>query len=206
MFGIDQAFPLSAEAQPMSAQNYFFEQADTGLTNEAWARLMDLFRDEMAWTDTRLSEHIGISISMIRQCRILLRPVPQPARVRIMGAMGIEVTLSSLVAALPLGVREAVDEANRDIQVIRETLVYSFFDRLDTEEGGYIINDFLAGLARIAGVAEEGIAERIGLSTEELEKVKVGEKPLPFRSKMAIFEGFSAHDLGPLMLSLLPAM
>ncbi|MCO6692746.1 hypothetical protein KMZ27_27725 [Pseudomonas shirazica] len=60
----------------LSSRNLFFESADTGLSSVAWAQLMDRFREEQGWADTRLSKEIGISISMIRQCRVNMRPLP----------------------------------------------------------------------------------------------------------------------------------
>lgn len=189
-----------------TSRNHFFESAQDGLSNEKWAQLMDLFRNEQGWGDTRLSQEIGISISMIRQCRIHLRPLPPPARIRTLGAMGVEVTLSTLLAALPPAVREAVEVANHQSQVIRETLVYGFYDRLDESASPELVSAFFDGLADIAGLTDRELAARIGLSLDYYTLIRSGKKSIPFRIKMAISGKYTAQELGPLILSLLPSL
>ncbi|AXQ51154.1 MULTISPECIES: hypothetical protein [Pseudomonas] len=189
----------------LSSRNLFFESADTGLSSVAWAQLMDRFREEQGWADTRLSKEIGISISMIRQCRVNMRPLPPPARIRTLGAMGVEVTLSTLLAALPEPIREAVEAANQQSQVVRETLLYGFFDRLDAGGSPDLVSAFFDGLAEISGLSETEQASRIGLSLEDFTSIRKGRKPIPFRVKMAISGSYTANELGPLILSLLPA-
>ena len=175
MFGLGEVVAVAKQpVRYLSSRSKFFSLAPTGLSNAQWAELMDLLRVEQGWTDTQLGKQIGISISMIRQCRIQMRPLPPAAKVRILTAMGVEMTRSSLIAALPSAVKEAV--------------VAAFFD----------------GLATIAGVDLAGLAERLGLSLTELTCIREGRKPIPFLVKVSIIESYTAQDMGALILSLLP--
>lgn len=206
MFGSTEIIQHVEDLASPTSRNLFFESAQVGLSSEKWAQLMDLFRNEQGWGDTRLSEEIGISISMIRQCRIQMRPLPPPARIRTLGAMGVEVTLSTLLAALPPSIREAVEVANHQSQVIRETLVYGFFDRLDDGASPELVGAFFDGLTNISGLSEREQAARIGLSLDDYILIRAGRKPIPFRTKLAISGTYTAQELGPLILTLLPTL
>lgn len=197
MFDLHEGGSSPEASANMSSRNLFFESADSGLSNVAWAQLMDQFRDEQGWADTRLSKEIGISISMIRQCRVHMRPLPPPARIRTLGAMGVEVTLSTLLAALPEPIREAVEAANQQSQVVRETLVYGFFDRLDAGGSPDLVSAFFDGLAAISGLSDSEQASRIGLSLEDFIQIRTGRRPIPFRVKMAISGAYTSKELGP---------
>lgn len=205
MFGLSEVVPLDQEpVRYLSSRSKFFSLAPTGLSNAQWAELMDSLRVEQGWTDTQLGKHIGISISMIRQCRIQMRPLPPAAKVRILAAMGVEMTRSSLIAALPSAVKEAVVAADGQSSFVRRTLIYGFFDRLDAGEASDVVAGFFDGLATIAGVDLAGLAERLGLSPTELTDLREGRRPIPFLVKVSITESFTAQDMGPLILSLLP--
>lgn len=205
MFGV-MAEPTAAKEPPrnLTSRSKFLSLASNGLSNSEWTELMDMLRVEQGWSDTRLGKQIGISISMIRQCRIQMRPLPPAARVRILSAMGVEMSLSSLIAALPSAVKEAVAAANGQSSFVRRTLIYGFFDRLDAGETVDVIRGFFDGLAAIAGVDQEGLAERLGLTLDELIDLRQGLRPIPFLVKVAITDSFTALDMGPLILSLLP--
>ncbi|MBJ2286764.1 MULTISPECIES: hypothetical protein [Pseudomonas] len=205
MFGV-MAEPTAAKEPPrnLTSRSKFLSLAPNGLSNSEWTELMDMLRVEQGWSDTRLGKQIGISISMIRQCRIQMRPLPPAARVRILSAMGVEMSLSSLIAALPSAVKEAVAAANGQSSFVRRTLIYGFFDRLDAGETVDVIRGFFDGLAAIAGVDQEGLAERLGLTLDELIDLRQGLRPIPFLVKVAITDSFTALDMGPLILSLLP--
>jgi transcriptional regulator with XRE-family HTH domain len=204
MFGLNEVVAVAKEpVRYLSSRTKFFSLAPGGLSNDQWAELMDLIRVEQGWTDTQLGKHIGISISMIRQCRIKMRPLPPAARVRILGAMGVEVTRSSLIAALPSAVKEAVVAADGQSSFVRRTLIYGFFDRLDTGDSAQVVAGFFDGLAAIAGLELADLAERLGLSLIELNDLREGRRPIPFLVKLVITESFTAQDLGPLILSLL---
>ncbi len=205
MFGLNEAVAVAQEpARYLTSRSRFFSLAPSGLSNAQWAELMDLLRVEQGWSDTQLGKHIGISISMIRQCRIQMRPLPPAAKVRILAAMGVEMTRSSLIAALPPAVKEAVVAADGQSSFVRRTLIYGFFDRLDAGVTAEVVSGFFDGLAAIAGVELAELAERLGLSTNELADLRGGRRPIPFLVKVAITEAFTAHDMGPLILSLLP--
>jgi transcriptional regulator with XRE-family HTH domain len=205
MFGLIEEVPVArGPVRDLTSRSKFFSLAPYGLTNAQWTELMDLLRMEQGWTDTQLGKRIGISISMIRQCRIQMRPLPPAAKVRILAAMGVEVTLSNLIAALPTAVKEAVVAADSQSSFVRRTLIYGFFDRLDAGEAAEVVAGFIDGLAEIAGVELAGLAERLGLPLNELTDLREGRRPIPFLVKMAITESFTAHDMGPLILSLLP--
>jgi hypothetical protein len=118
--------------------------------------------------------------------------------------MGVEMNLSSLIAALPSAVKEAVVAADGQSSFVRRTLIYGFFDRLDAGETTEVLAGFFDGLAAIAGVELAGLAERLGLSLSELTDLREGQRPIPFLVKVAITESFTAQDMGPLILSLLP--
>jgi transcriptional regulator with XRE-family HTH domain len=205
MFGVT-AEQTGAKEPPRyrSSRSKFFSLVPNGLSNSEWTELMDMLRVEQGWSDTKLGKQIGISISMIRQCRIQMRPLPPAARVRILSAMGVEMSLSSLIAALPSAVKEAVAAANGQSSFVRRTLIYGFFDRLDAGEPVDVLEGFFDGLAAIAGIDQEGLADRLGLTLDELTGLRKGQRPIPFLVKMAITESFTAHDMGPLILSLLP--
>ncbi|WP_143024505.1 hypothetical protein [Pseudomonas abietaniphila] len=206
MFGVaDLPLPEKAHAIRTSRQ-HFLTTAESGLTSEDWAQLMDQFRNEMGWTDTKLSEQIGISLSMIRQCRMQVRPMPPPARIRTIGAMGVEVTLETLLAALPSTIREAVEDVNLQWQTVRETLIYSFFDRLDAGEPGHVVQCFFDGLVELSGLDQNSLARRVGLGVHDFVAVRSGHLPIPFRTKVAISNTFSAQELGRLILTLLPSL
>lgn len=205
MFGVSEIVPVAEDpVGNLTSRSKFLAIAPAGLSNAQWAELMDCFRLEQGWSDTQLSRRIGISISMIRQCRIHLRPLPPAARVRILAAMGIEMTRSSLIAALPAAVKDAVEAADSKSSFVRRTLVYGFFDRLDAGEAVEVVAGFFDGLGAIAGVKSAGLAERLGLSMSELADLCEWHRPIPFRVKVAITDSFTAQDMGPLILSLLP--
>jgi transcriptional regulator with XRE-family HTH domain len=205
MFGLGEVVAVAKQpVRYLSSRSRFFSLAPTGLSNAQWAELMDLLRVEQGWTDTQLGKQIGISISMIRQCRIQMRPLPPAAKVRILTAMGVEMTRSSLIAALPSAVKEAVVAADGQSSFVRRTLIYGFFDRLDAGEGADVVAGFFDGLATIAGVDLAGLAERLGLSLTELTCIREGRKPIPFLVKVSIIESYTAQDMGALILSLLP--
>lgn len=205
MFGSSDVVSVAREpVRDLSSRSKYFSLAPSGLTNAQWAELMDLLRVEQGWTDTQLGKRIGISISMIRQCRIQMRPLPPAAKVRIQAAMGVEVTLSSLIAALPSAVKEAVVAADGQSSFVRRTLIYGFFDRLDAGEAPEVVAGFFDGLAEIAGVELAGLSERLGLPLNELLDLREGRRPIPFLVKVSITESFTANDMGPLILSLLP--
>lgn len=205
MFGV-MAEPTAAKEPPrnLTSRSKFFSLAPNGLSNSEWTELMDMLRVEQGWSDTRLGKQIGISISMIRQCRIQMRPLPPAAKVRILSAMGVEMSLSSLIAALPSAVKEAVAAAIGQSSFVRRTLIYGFFDRLDAGEAVEVVSGFFDGLAAIACVDQEGLAERLGLTLDELIALRQGQRPIPFLVKVAITDSFTALDMGPLILSLLP--
>ncbi|MBX8556980.1 hypothetical protein K5D43_21115 [Pseudomonas cichorii] len=205
MFGVI-AEPTAANEPPrnVNSRSKFFSLAPNGLSNSEWTELMDMLRIEQGWSDTKLGTQIGISISMIRQCRIQMRPLPPAAKVRILSAMGVEMSLSSLMAALPTAVKKAVADANGQSSFVRRTLIYGFFDRLDAGETVDVVAGFFYGLAGIAGVDQAGLADRLGLTVDELVALRQGQRPIPFLVKLAITESFTAHDMGPLILSLLP--
>ncbi|AVX93377.1 hypothetical protein PkP19E3_35400 (plasmid) [Pseudomonas koreensis] len=206
MFGVSAVPTVAQEpARYLTSRSKFFSLAPNGLSNSQWTELMDLLRVEQGWSDTQLGKQIGISISMIRQCRIQMRPLPPAAKVRILSAMGVEVTRSSLIAALPSAVKEAVAAADGKSSFVRRTLIYGFFDRLDAGETVDVVSGFFDGLATIAGVDQEGLSERLGLTLDELTALRLGQRPIPFLVKVAITESFTAHDMGPLILSLLPS-
>ncbi|WP_116894862.1 hypothetical protein [Pseudomonas savastanoi] len=205
MFGLSEVVAVAQEpARYLTSRSRFFSLAPNGLSNVQWAELMDLLRVEQGWTDTQLGKHIGISLSMIRQCRIQMRPLPPAAKVRILAAMGVEMTRSSLMTALPSAVQDAVVAADGQSSFVRRTLIYGFFDRLDAGEAPEVVAGFFDGLAAIAGVGLALLAERLGLSLNELTELRDGRRPIPFLVKMAITESFTAQDMGPLILSLLP--
>ena len=205
MFGLSEIAPVADEpVRNLTSRIKFYATASVGLSNAQWAELMDLFRLEQGWTDTQLSKRIGISISMIRQCRIQMRPLPPAARVRILAEMGVEMTLSSLIAALPAAVKDAFEAANGKSSFVRRTLVYGFFDRLDAGEAAEVVAGFFDGLSAIAGIKLAGLAERLGLSMSELTELREGRRPIPFRVKVAITDSFTARDMGSLILSLRP--
>jgi len=205
MFGLSEVVAVAQEPDRfLTSRSKFFSLAPNGLSNPQWAELMDLLRVEQGWTDTQLGKRIGISISMIRQCRIQMRPLPPAAKVRILAAMGVEMTRSTLIAALPFAVKEAVVAADGQSSFVRRTLIYGFFDRLDAGETAEVVAGFFDGLAAIAGVELAGLAERLGLSLSELTDLREGQRPIPFLVKVAITESFTAQDMGPLILSLLP--
>lgn len=205
MFGLSEVVAVAqGPVRYLSSRSKFFSLARNGLSNAQWAELMDLLRVEQGWTDTQLGKRIGISISMIRQCRIQMRPLPPAAKVRILAAMGVEMTRSTLIAALPSAVKEAVVAADGQSSFVRRTLIYGFFDRLDAGETAEVVAGFFDGLATIAAVDLAGLAERLGLSPSELTDLREGRRPIPFLVKVAITESFTAQDMGPLILSLLP--
>ena len=203
MFGLIETVAVGDEpVRCLTSRSKFFSTAPDGSSNVQWAELMDLLRLEQGWTDTQLGKNIGISISMIRQCRIQMRPLPPAARVRILAAMGVEMTRSSLIAAMPSAVKDAVEAADGQSSFVRRTLIYGFFDRLDAGEAPDVVSGFFDGLAAIAGVNLAGLAERLGVSLSELMELRGGQRPIPFRVKVAITESFTAQDMGPLIISL----
>ncbi|WP_282366436.1 hypothetical protein [Pseudomonas sp. PS02290] len=204
MFGVNAELAAAKELpRNLTSRSRFFSLVPNGLSNSEWTELMDMLRVERGWSDTKLGKEIGISISMIRQCRIQMRPLPPAAKVRILSAMGVEVTRSSLIAALPSAVKEAVAAADLQSSFVRRTLIYGFFDRLDAGESADVVGGFFDGLAAIAGVDQQGLAERLGLTLDELTSLRQGLRPIPFLVKVAITESFTAHDMGPLIISLL---
>lgn len=206
MFGtIDSGVPAAEQLRGHSSNSRFFTAGSLGLSNVEWATLMDTVRREKEWTDTQLGKCIGISLSMIRQCRTHSRPVPPAARVRLMAAMGVEMSRTALLAALPAAVKTAVEDADANSSSLRKALIYDFFDRLDAGEDADVTRRFIDGLAEIAGTDLTVLADRLGVTLADLVDVRGGKRPIPFHAKMTISESFSTQALGTLVISLHPS-
>ncbi|MFL1480230.1 hypothetical protein [Pseudomonas grimontii] len=188
---------------PTPAEATFRDFRNGEADNAYWLKAMDALQKEEGWNDTQLGKRIGLSVSMVHQCRTHVRPLPPAARVRIIAALGVELTKAHLITTLPLPVRRAIEETDAKASFLRSTLLYTFFDKLDSGSAqANQVERFFDGLCSIAGCSIDDLAKGIGISPAVVARVVCGDESLPFRSKVAIADLFPMYKVGPLLNSI----
>ncbi len=200
LFAVFEQSSLDTAQLPTPAEATFHDLRKCGADNACWIKVMDALQQEEGWNDTQLGKRIGLSVSMVHQCRTQVRPLPPAARVRIIAALGVELTKAHLITTLPLPVRKAIEETEAKASFLRSTLLYTFFDKLDSGRAQLDqVERFFEGLCSIAGCSIEDLAQGIGICPAVVARVVSGDESLPFRSKVAIADLFPMSKVGPLL-------
>lgn len=173
-----------------------------------WGRLLDRLKMRMDLSDTALAAQIGLSKSMLSQCRTGARPLPLAAKYRLLDKLGYALTRDLILAALADEPREAITEAdNKRAQRRAELLLLRRFLQDDVDELG--VNARHAWYTGLPGcidkdglLADLSLRDALDLSSKQLRDVEAGLTKLPFWSKAAVLNNFDHSKLVALIESL----
>jgi transcriptional regulator with XRE-family HTH domain len=160
-----------------------------------WFQLLDSLKERMSLTETALAASVGLSRSMLSQCRGGGRPLPLHAKFRLLDKLGYTLTRDLMLAALSDESRDAVLEADngramrRAERAVLKNFLESQLDSLSPEAR----DAWFGGLRKLFrdGTqfgAAESLEEALELSETEMYSVERGHMRLPFWSRSALLE------------------
>lgn len=162
----------------------------------------------MDLSDTSLAAQIGLSKSMLSQCRSGARPLPLAARYRLLDKLGYALTRDLILAALGDEPREAITEADNKRAQRRAELsrLRRFLQDEVDELGQNARHAWYTGLPECIDkdglLADLSLGDALDLPAKQLKNVEAGLSKLPFWAKAAVLDNFDHSKLVALIESL----
>lgn len=150
-----------------------------------WMDLLDLLKGELPQpSETSLANRIGLSRSMLSQCRAQDRPLPTPAKLRLLHELGHPLSLEMLIACLPDDARDAICEISAKHQEAAAPTPKAPL-RSSVKPSDWIGQ--IHELADVYGVSLRQLADKLDISHAYLGKVARGEKPASASLKIKLW-------------------
>lgn len=174
-----------------------------------WSQQLDRLKERLSLSETALAASIGLSKSMLSQCRAGARPLPLHAKFRLLDKLGYALTRDLMLAALTDDSRDAVVEADnrRALRRAERAVVKHFLeaelDHLEPRQKAAWYSGLRSIFRDIAQFGSAGALEdALDLSESELYAVERGQMRLPFWSRTAVLESCDHSALVKLIDSL----
>lgn len=161
-----------------------------------WNRLLDRLKTQLGCNETELGEVLGISRSMLSQCRSGTRPLPATVKIKLLDKLAYRLTRQKILSVLPDEFAAAVQAADDSTFLSRASrlAVLRFIEEFENQPS-LVKELFVENLCALNSCSREVLSKTLGLEDEQLQQVIDGKEKLPFWAKQSILDNFDLVEL-----------